>query len=341
MGPLSAFEGLLRNAGMSEPMDWNRIARAGFCRKLLKSAAVWRAAGLALTVMLLVAPVIPAAAEEVSHEHLGLQLRGNLVVAPGKSLERDGVALVVHGTMAHHGMEIIRDLQANLQQRGISTLAVTLSLGLDNRSGMYDCALEHDHRHQDAVEEIAAWLAWLKEKGAGRVDLIGHSRGGAQVALFAAGAPAEFSGRLVLAAPLLDNASPDQTAARYEAQFGRPLMPLLEAARKIEESDADEAPLLEVPGFLNCRESRVSAAAFLDYYAGMRQPVAELLEQVKAPTLVVVAGADELVPGVADALEVPGVATRKISVVDGADHFFRDLYGEDLADAIATFLNRE
>ena len=58
-------------------------------------------------------------------------------------------------------------------------------------------------------------------------------------------------------------------------------------------------------------------------------------------TFVVVAGADELVPGVADALEAPGVATRKISVVDGADHFFRDLYGEDLADAIATFLNRE
>ncbi|MCL4766311.1 MAG: alpha/beta hydrolase [Hyphomicrobiaceae bacterium] len=289
----------------------------------------------------LLAPDSPASAEDVVSEHMGLQLRGRLEMAPGKSLAKDGVALILHGTLAHHGMEIVRDLQANLGQRGVSTLAVTLSLGLDQRSGMFDCALEHDHRHGDAVEELAAWTDWLKAKGAGRVDVIGHSRGGAQAALFAVEEPARLSGRLVLVAPLLEAAPAAETAARYATQFGTPLEPILELARKREQSgDADT--LMEVPGFLYCRGARVTAAAFLDYYGGSRRPLPELARDVKAPLLVLAAGSDDVVPGVAGALEgarTPGGI--EVSAVDGADHFFRDLYGEDLADEIAAFLRRD
>lgn len=297
-------------------------------------------ASILLGALVLLIPASRSYAEEVTQEHLGLQLRGNLEVAPGKSLEKDGVALILHGTLAHHGMEIIRELQANLKKRGVSTLAVTLSLGLDQRTGMFDCALEHDHRHGDAVEELAAWFDWLEANGAGRIDLIGHSRGGAQAALFAVEEPARISGSLVLVAPLLDNTPAAESARRYAAQFATPLEALLEKAREREESGVDST-LLEVPGFLHCREARVSAAAFLDYYASSRRPVPELLQEIKVPTLVVAAGGDEIVTGVADALKGDGSGTVKISVVDGADHFFRDLYGEDLADEIAAFLRRD
>lgn len=280
-------------------------------------------------------------AGEVLHEYLGLQLHGKLEVAPGKALEKDGVALILHGTLAHNGMEIIRNLQANLSQRGISTLAMTLSLGLDKRTGMFDCGLEHDHRHSDAVEELATWVDWLQAKGAARIDLIGHSRGGAQVALYAIDNPSRLSGRLVLLAPLLDNGSMAEIATRYQAQFGMPLQPLLESARKSEEM-GDDGPLLDVPGFLNCRDSRVTAAAFLDYYAPERPSVPELLQQIKVPTLVVAAGGDEMVPDVAGTLQGDGLPDAvKVSVVQDADHFFRDLYGEDLADEIAAFLRRD
>lgn len=282
-----------------------------------------------------------AAAEQVLHEHLGLQLRGNLEIAPGKSLEKDGVALILHGTLAHSGMEIIKDLQANLGQRGITTLAITLSLGLDQRTGMFDCGLEHDHRHSDAIEELADWIDWLQAKGAGRIDLIGHSRGGAQAALFAADNPARLTGRLVLIAPLLENTPAAGIGARYAAQFGKPLEPFLEAARKSLEG-GDDSPLLEVPGFLNCRDARVTAAAFLDYYGTPRPSVPELLAQVKAPILVVAAGNDEIAPDVAGALKGAGLAPHvAVSVIDDSDHFFRDLYGEDLADEIAAFLRRD
>ncbi|MGI9383086.1 MAG: hypothetical protein ACR2PO_08015, partial [Methyloligellaceae bacterium] len=130
-----------------------------------------------LAPALLVSPVL---AEEVSIEHKGLALLGSLEVADGASLAQDGAVLLVHGTLAHHRMEIMATLQALLKERGLNSLAITLSLGLDRRQGMYDCGLTHRHRHSGAQAEIAAWVAWLQARGAGAITLLGHSRGGNQ-----------------------------------------------------------------------------------------------------------------------------------------------------------------
>jgi len=299
-----------------------------------------RAILLAFAMALALVNPLRASAGDVVHEHLGLKLNGRLEIAPGKSLEKDGVALILHGTLAHHGMEIIRDLQANLKQRGVNTLAVTLSLGVDGRTGMFDCAQEHAHRHSDAVDELSSWLEWLEARKAAWVDLIGHSRGGAQVALFAAEQANRISGRIVLVAPLLENTSAEEQASRYEAQFGKPLEPLLAEARtRVERGQADSP--MDVPGFLTCPNARVHPTTFLDYYAGSRRSVPELLNDIGAPTLAIAAGGDEVVPGIVDALSAAGLPDNvTLTEVDGADHFFRDLFGEDLADEIATFLRR-
>ena len=278
---------------------------------------------------------VRAEAEDVAQEHAGLELLGRLEIASGKSLQADGVALIVHGTLAHHGMEIIRDLQANLKRQGINTLAITLSLGLNRRTGMFNCMLEHDHRFGDAVEELSAWSDWLKTRGASRIDIIGHSRGGAQAALFAVEEPAQVTGKVVLVAPLVE-LPPAEAAKRYADQFGGPLAPAIAAAREREDGGQGDM-LIDVPGFLNCPQARVTAGAFLDYYEGSRPGIVELLGQITRPTLVVAAGADEMVPGVAEKL---GGRSDKVEIatVEGADHFFLDLYGEDLAERIAAFL---
>jgi pimeloyl-ACP methyl ester carboxylesterase len=279
-----------------------------------------------------------AAGEDVVHEHLGLEMAGRLEIAPGKSLEQDGAALILHGTLAHHGMEIIRDLQANLKERGINTLAMTLTLGLNRRTGMFDCALEHDHRHGDAVEELAAWTEWLISRGARSVHVIGHSRGGAQAALFAVEEPTRISGRLVLVAP-----SPEPTAgeaeAGYRARFGAELAPLLNQARQREEGGEADA-LMTVPGFLYCQNARVTAAAFIDYYGSSRPSLTSLLQGLAVPTLVIAAGADEIVRDLPETLRRETLPNNvQVDTIDGADHFFRDLFGEELADKVAAFLN--
>ena len=141
-----------------------------------------------------------AHANEVTLPYRGVSLNANLELAPGKQAA-DGVILITHGGLAHRDMELISYLQTLLKARGYNTLAINLSLGLDNRHGMYDCAITHRHQNDDAVDEIGEWVNWLREQGAGRVVLLGHSRGGAQTALYAAERDNEGVKAIVLMAP--------------------------------------------------------------------------------------------------------------------------------------------
>ena len=101
-------------------------------------------------------------------------------MAPGKSLKTDGAVILLHDTLGHHRMELMAALQELLHARGVNSLAITLSLGLNARRGMFDCGIEQDHRSEDAREELQTWISWLKEKGAGSVILAGHGRGGSR-----------------------------------------------------------------------------------------------------------------------------------------------------------------
>ncbi len=139
--------------------------------------------------------------------------------------------LMTHGTLAHGGMEIMQSLQAALKDRGVSSLSITLSLGLSDRRGMYECATPHTHRHVDAVDEIGAWLGWLQSQGVAKVALLGHSRGGNQTARFAAAHPAAPVTAVILVAP--QTASADYAAQEYEKRYGKPLAAPLERAQRL------------------------------------------------------------------------------------------------------------
>ena len=296
------------------------------------------AAALLLAAMIGAVSALPACSEEVRHEHLGLALLANLEGADAKPAAEAPLALIVHGTLAHHGMEVIKTLQAGLKERGLSSLAITLSLGLDARRGMLGCGLEHDHRASDAAEEIAAWVGWLKDRGRQAIALIGHSRGAQQVAHYAVGAPDQRIERLVLIAPLAD--PPEAHVRRYAATFAGDLPHLLAAARK-HVTDGEEDTVMEVPGFLNCRNARVTAAAFLDYYdPEPARSALELAARVQRPILIIAAGADEISPDLAARAHPPPGPHTSLEIVDGADHFFRDLFADDLADKVAAFLRQ-
>jgi pimeloyl-ACP methyl ester carboxylesterase len=274
-----------------------------------------------------------ARAEEVRLDQGGLTRLANLELAPGKTL-RDGVVLITHGTLAHHRMEIIAALQENLLGRGFSSLAHTLTLGESARRGMYDCGATHRHRQSDALPEIGAWVDWLKQRGAERIVLAGHSRGGYQTARYAAEHDAPAIRAVVLIAPTHGTG----LAAEYARAHGKALAPLLQAAQ--DALAKDPQALLSATDFLYCKGARVSAAAFVDYYR--EDPALELtalLRRSAKPVLVVAAGKDEVVTGLPERIG-PLADGRRIRLVTVPDtgHFFQDLYGDDLADAVAAFL---
>lgn len=280
------------------------------------------AAGLGVLLSVLLWLSGAAAQEAVQTEQDGLTLNGRLV----EGEEDRPTVLLVHGTLAHHGMELIASLQDLLAERGYGSLAVTLGLGIDDRRGMLDCGVTHAHRHTDALAEIGTWIDWLRDRGQARVVLLGHSRGGNQVAWFLA----EHDRPEVAAAVLLAPATfdPDRAKAAYAAAGGR----LEETLAR-----AGAGERLEGVPFLHCARASVEPGSFLSYYApDPRLDTPSLLPRLRKPVLVVVAGDDTVVPDLAERL--PGAPGVETVTIEGADHFFLDLYAEDAADAIAGFL---
>jgi pimeloyl-ACP methyl ester carboxylesterase len=282
-------------------------------RGFLKAAVA--AAGLLMAAL-------PASAEPVQLKSGQIRLNGNLELPAGKKVA-DGVALLLHGTLSHDKQETIAALQDNLKKRSIGSLAVTLSLGIDNREGPRACGLLHDYALAGARREIAAWMAWLRADGARAVDLIGFSRGGAQIAALAPNLTPV--GNVVLMAPAF--ATADEQAATYQRAFGHPLAEPLAEARKM--------PLQKFTvDFLQCKDAPVLGATFLDAY---QELLPQLAAETQHPTLVIVAGKDETVPDLAKKLPSQ---VQKV-VIEDAGHFFPDLHGEDAADAIAKFLKKD
>ena len=295
---------------------------------------------LVITVFLsvfLVATHASAEKVQISAKN-GLKLNANLVLADGKSLS-DGVALITHGTLAHNGMEIIVAIQELLSERGISSLAHSLALGISNRTGMYDCAKPHTHKNTDFLDEISLWLDWLEQKGAIDITIVGHSRGGNQVAWYAGSKDRASISRVVLVAP--GTWSPDKSANGFKKAHKAELKDVLSRAEAMVAAGKG-GEMMKGVGLLYCPGADATAESFISYYAtDMRRDTPTVIPNITKPTLLVIASEDTVNPEMHEAAK-PFVKSGKIEmvVIDGAGHFFRDLYGDDAADAMEEFITR-
>ncbi|MEW5839293.1 MAG: alpha/beta hydrolase [Pseudomonadota bacterium] len=278
-----------------------------------------------------------AQAEEVTTKLDGVNLRANLEMAAGKSL-KDGAVLITHGTLAHNDMELIKGLQAGLKAKGYNSLAINLSLGLDKRaSAMYDCPTPHVHKHTDAVGEIAAWTTWLKDKGATRITLMGHSRGGNQTAWALAEKDDAAITSAILIAPQTWEAG--YHLKDYKAKYKADLAPLLAKAEKLVAEGKGDT-LIDMD-FIYCEKTRAAAKSVVSYYKDdARMDTPTLLAQSKKPVLVIIGSADTTVKGLPEKMAKAADGKRiKAYTVEGADHFFMDLYTDEVVEQAAAFLN--
>ena len=245
--------------------------------------------------------------------------------------------LMVHGTLAHANMEIMTTLAEVFAEHAIESLRVSLSFGIDDRHGMLDCGSTHRHRHEDAVDEIAAWFSWLEQRGRSSVLLLGHSRATNQVTRYADRKDLQTPAALVLVAPGIRDAD---AAARYEASSGQALAPLLDRATELVESGRGDEVLGRV-AFLHCDAAEVTAASFLSYYAD--DPAFDTLGLAASagiPVIVFAGSEDPLSRGVDAAIvEYQQSAPVDFVMIDGADHFFRDLYAYDLVEAVQAWID--
>jgi pimeloyl-ACP methyl ester carboxylesterase len=278
-------------------------------------------------------------AEAITLEHQGLKVRANLETS-GDDWKAGPVILMTHGTLAHNHMEIMETLQQVFLDRGYSSLAINLSLGLDasEREGMYDCAVTHTHKHTDAVDEIGLWLDWLKKQGVEQVVLLGHSRGGNQTARFAAAHDSAAVKGVILVAP--QTWSEAHETKDYQKRYGKPLAPVLAKAEKLVAEGKGDT-LLKPVDFIYCEDTAATAEAFVSYYRpDPKMDTPTVIAEIEKPVLVFAGSADKVVANLSKKMaKLEGQKGVQFEVIDGAGHFFRDLYAEDLADIAQEFVD--
>jgi pimeloyl-ACP methyl ester carboxylesterase len=289
--------------------------------------------------LFLLLTALPLSAQEVTlpHETLNhkiLTLNAEMTLAENSQLS-DGVMLITHGTLAHNKMDVISTFQNLLADAGINTLAINLSLGINNRHGMYDCKVPHQHKHTDAIEEINAWLSWLQQQGAGNITLMGHSRGGNQTAWFSDSHPEQSIKAQILLAPATwsEKAELDNYQKRYE----KSLSAILSDAQR-----AQPDTWIEHVDFIYCADSRVKADSFVDYYqANPKFNTPYLLKRTAIPTLVISGSEDKTVSDLPEMMADVSNPLVQHAEIEGADHYFMDLYADDAVESIIEFLDNQ
>ncbi len=273
-------------------------------------------------------------ADEVTLPFQGLTLNGNLELAPGKKID-DGVILITHGGLMHRGMELYVGLQNLLAKAGYNTLAINLSLSVDNRHGMLECTMPQRHRFEDAPIEIGAWVQWLKDRGVKRIALLGHSRGGGETASFAAQHADPQIHVVILLAP---DTSETNDAAAYQNRHHKALAPVLKKARDMVASNQGRTDLLHTD-FLYCSDTTVAAETIVSYYGdNSRIETAFHVPKIRVPVLIIIAGEDEAVINTAKFVPLANGNRVQVKTVEGAGHLFRDLNSDDAVDLMTAFL---
>jgi pimeloyl-ACP methyl ester carboxylesterase len=280
------------------------------------SFGIMRRVHLALLLSLFASTVF---ASEVTLEHDGLTLNAKLEMAAAGDVS-DGVIVILHGTLGHNDMEIIASLQGLLLENDRNSLAINLSLNVDDRHGFLPCDTEHSHKMDDASDELAAWISWLVSQGATNIVILGHSRGGNQVARF------------------IVDSEPDVIAAI-----------LIAPSVGVETTNADREEVLHLAlsagwlkevQFLHCSDATVSSGSYLSYYGpANRMDTPALLERIEIPVLVFSGSEDTVVPALAERMVKVKQDNVTFEEIDGAGHFFRDLYLYDVVDSILVFLD--
>lgn len=301
---------------------------------MISRSSLW----LILVGLLSITSFTSAKAEEVNLHFNDLTLNANLEIAEGKQLS-DGVVLIMHSFLAHNRMEIIEASQTALLENGLNSLAINVSLDVDNRHGFYDCMIPIRFKLADALDELDAWIAWLKGQGATTVVLMGHSISANQVLTYAASRSKPTVKALVLLAP--NTVGHPSSPARYKDDYDSDLQQVLARAKQLVDAGRGDELMTETDfGF--CPKATVSAEAFYDFYEQNNAfwNAHVFLPKTDVPVLVIAGSIDDRQPNIPEHVE-PYVDDERVylTVIEGGDHFFRDLNIEEAVEAAVEFIS--
>lgn len=240
---------------------------------------------------------------------------------------------VVHGLGEHSGRH--QQLADFLVDRGYAVLLHDLR-GHGRSFGLRG----HVDRFEDYTDDLRALLDQVAFPGP--VYVLGHSLGGLIAAAFAETFPGHLAG-LILSSPCLQTAVPTPAWKERLAQGLSRITPRLRLASGLPLEKLAHDPQVAVAYRADPLCSRVVSAR---WYVELARKMAEVRERagtLTVPTLVMQAGADELVnPGATrDFFAALGAQDKRLMVYAGAYHeLFHDDCQEDAREEVAGWLDR-
>ena len=259
----------------------------------------------------------------------GITLNANL----STKLKNDSVYMIVHGTRGFKTMEIIKSLEQKILHEGHDVLSINLSYGINDRNDSFlSCDIKHTHNEHESVREIINWYEYLLSKNYKKITLVGHSRGGLNI-IQAAALINNKDIELHLLAPIVDTYR--GTRDYYTTEHNLPYEQIIQ--NNEEYIISDKYPSIN---FLFCENAQVSSSTFRSYldFSENRNKypftfdILKLLNESDNKIFIYSGTADEIV---LDSYKMfKSVNSTKIDhyIIDDGDHFFRDIYLDDVID---------
>jgi hypothetical protein len=242
-------------------------------------------------------------------------------------IKSESIALLLHGTRGHKNLELISSLRESLIDIGIDSLSINLSYGIKNRNDDFlPCDIHHQHTVKDSLEEIRLWHDFVNQKGYTKVYLIGHSRGAVDILNFYLNVSDNLVNleSIFLLAPIID--SDYDNKINYQTNYNI----------NIESIDINDNIKIN---FMGCENALVSGKTFKSYYYNSEtKSLSDALKSSTARTTIITGSEDQITPDTYDLVQDLLSKNKNIKLfkIDGADHFFRDFYFDDLIEIIST-----
>ena len=247
--------------------------------------------------------------------------------------KNDSVYMIVHGTRGFKTMEIIKSLKEKILIKGHDVLTINLSYGITNRNDSFlPCDIKHTHNEYESVREIIDWYQYLLNKNYKKITLVGHSRGGFNI-IQAAELINNNDIELHALAPIIDTYK--GTRDYYMKEHNLPYDKVIHSSD--EYIISEKYPPIN---FLFCENAQVSSSTFRSYLDFSRKKskypftfnILELLNMSNNKIAIYSGTADEILLDSYKMIE--SVDKKNVShyIVDDGDHFFRDIYLDDVID---------
>lgn len=285
----------------------------------------WLQKAASLSILVLFNLVwLPAYAQVVSQTIPNTNLKAEAEYIVGNS-DKPAV-LILHGFLTTNQFHTIVSVAQNLQLEGYTTLAPTLTLNISQRRTSVKCNAIHTHTMESDLNEIQAWIDFLKKQGHQKIVLLGHSSGSQTILEY-----------------LHTREEKEISLAIFTSLFhlsGAELGTYEEDIKKAKNAVANRENRPQKYSFLFCNQNYFATPeSFLSYVRMDRQYTLAALSKIKTPSYTIMGGEDKRYQKVGREWLSDLKSTKtQLIVIPGANHFFSSEYEFDLQDTLTRIL---